>query len=252
MKLKIVSFNIRCANDDNGHSIEERAPRLQRVISSYSPDVMGLQEYRPAWHPYLESSLFEDYEMYCYPRSSNGVKEAVPLLWKKDKFECMKKGTFWLSDTPLVESGGWDEKYNVNRICSYVVLKEKTSGKLFTFMNTHFGFGDRCQTQSAELIYKFSKEISDYPSFVTGDFNMKQDSAGYAVMTKYFTDVNTATVNDMRTTFHGYEPEKHPDSHIDYCFIDEKIRPITQKIMDETVDGKYPSDHFGIYMELEV
>ena len=39
--IKVVSFNIRCANDKNGHSREERAPRLMSAIKSREPDVIG-------------------------------------------------------------------------------------------------------------------------------------------------------------------------------------------------------------------
>ena len=52
--IKVVSFNIRCANDKNGHSREERAPRLMSAIKSREPDVIGIQEYIPMWEPYFE------------------------------------------------------------------------------------------------------------------------------------------------------------------------------------------------------
>lgn len=81
---------------------------------------------------------------------------------------------------------------------------------------------------------------------------MIPDSMGYRTMTEYFTDVNAVTARDMRTTFHGYNPAKNPDEHIDYCFTDKNIEPINQKIIDETVEGKYPSDHYGLYIELDL
>ena len=44
MELKVISFNIRCANDPNGHSIAERAPRLAKVTTPFDADIIGLQE----------------------------------------------------------------------------------------------------------------------------------------------------------------------------------------------------------------
>ena len=117
-------------------------------------------------------------------------------------------------------------------------------------MNTHFGFGDKGQIDSARLIYEYSKKISEYPTFVTGDFNMTPESKGYGEMTKYFTDVNSVTANDRRTTYHGYGTVN--DEHIDYCFINEKIKPISLKLIDELVDGGYASDHYGVYTVLEL
>ena len=119
-------------------------------------------------------------------------------------------------------------------------------------MNLHLGFGDNCQTKSARLVYEYAKKISDLPTFVVGDFNMRPTSKGYPVMTEKFRDVNMLTVKDMRPTYHGYHPEKAPDLPIDFCFIDEKITPISQKVIRDTVDGKYPSDHFGLFNELDI
>lgn len=252
MKLKVISFNVRCANDPDGHSIAERGPRLHKAIMPFTPDLIGVQEFRDAWQEQFDKYFLDEYEFYRVPRDTAQGGESVPILWKKGGFDCLKKGTFWLSDTPEEMSGGWDEKYHKNRICSYVILRDKASGNCFTFMNTHFGFGDNCQMGSAKLIYEYSKKISDYPTFVTGDFNMSPDSAGYAEMVKYFVDVNMVTAKDMSTTYHGYDPEKHPNSHIDFCFIDENVTPISQKIIKDTFNGKYPSDHYGLYVELEI
>lgn len=248
MNLKVVSFNIRCADDKDGHSIAERAPRLKSILDPIDADLIGFQEGRNDWETCLPRDYGNKYEIYLVHR---GDDESAPMMWKKDKFELIKKGVFWLSDTPEEVSKGWDERYNCYRICMYAVLKDKASGEQFCFMNTHYGFGDKCQTDSSDLIYKYSKEISNLPTFITGDFNMCPDSKGYAQMTKYFTDVNAVTLKYTGTTYHGYAPETQ-NSHIDYCFIDNKVTPVSTTLLDQTFDGKYPSDHFGLLFELKI
>lgn len=252
MELKIVSFNIRCANDPDGHSILERAPRLHTVIAPIDPDLIAFQEYRVAWEEPIHRYFGAAYDIFNKYRSLSHDVESAPILWKKDRFDCVKTGYFWLSDTPWKESRGWDEKYDCTRMCEYVILKEKTNGQLFTFMNTHYGFGDKCQIDSTQLLYEYAQKISDYPTFITGDFNLTPSYPAYQRLTSYFTDVNAVTANDLRTTYHGYAPEQHPDSHIDFCFVNDKIKPINQKIIDSTVNGKYPSDHFGLEIDLEI
>lgn len=248
MELKVVSFNIRCCDDKDGHAISERAPRLKKILDTIDADLIGFQEGRNDWEAILPRDYSDKYEIYLVRR---GDDESAPVLWKKDKFELVKKGVFWLSDTPEEVSKGWDELFNCYRICMYAVLKEKSSGEQFCFMNTHYGFGDKCQTDSSDLIYKYSKEISNLPTFITGDFNMYPDSKGYAQMTKYFTDVNAVTLKYTGTTYHGYAPDTK-NSHIDYCFIDEKVTPVSTTLLDQTFDGKYPSDHFGFLFELKI
>jgi len=252
MELNIISFNIRHCNDTGGNSAAERAPRLYEVISRYSPDVMGFQELRPHWEPLLQKYFGGEYEMFNKYRSKTDEPEAAPILWCKDKFDCVKTGYFWLSDTPEIESRGWDEVYNCFRMCEYVILKCKQSSKEFTFMNTHYGFGDNGQIKSADLIYDYSKGISALPTVITGDFNMTPQSLGYRQMTRYFTDVNAATTNDLRPTYHAYHPEIVTDQHIDFCFVNGMVKPIHQKIIDDTIEGKFPSDHFGIFAKLEI
>ena len=250
MKLKVISFNIRCCDDKDGHAISERAPRLDTVTRPYSADVIGFQEYTPKWEEHISKYFGEKYEIFNKYRSTESL-ESAPMLWRKDRFECVKKGYFWHSDTPEVESRGWDV-LPYNRICQYAVLRDKESGEQFTFMNTHFGFGDECHVKSVRLIKEYAKKISDDPVFVTGDFNMNPKSLGYAEMVKDMVDVNAVTARDTRSTFHGYDPSVKRDEHIDFCFINDKVKPLGCKIIDGTVDGKFPSDHFGVYFELEV
>ena len=134
MELKVVSFNIRCCDDNDGHSIVERAPRLKSILDSVDADLIGFQECRNDWETILPRDYADKYELYIVRR---GDDESSPILWKKDKFECLDKGIFWLSDTPEDMSKGWDERFNCYRICMYAVLKDKESGEKFCFMNTH-------------------------------------------------------------------------------------------------------------------
>lgn len=252
MEISIISFNIRCCDDPDGHSIAERAPRLSAITSKYNADIIGFQEYRPVWEGYIAKYYSDEYDMFSKYRSQTFDIEASPILWRKNKFDCIKTGYFWLSDTPEIESRGWDEVYDCHRMCLYAILKDKQNGNCFTVMNTHFGFGDKGQISSTKLVYDYSQKISAFPTFIVGDFNMTPDSVGYAAMVKNFIDVNPRTANDLSSTFHNYQPETVKNQHIDYCFIDKSITPIRQKIITDTIDGKYPSDHYGLYIILDI
>ena len=254
MELKIISFNIRCKDDQNGHSIAERAPRLYEVTKDFDADVIGFQEYRPKWEEHI-AHYFSDYEIFNKYRSETTKDvESAPILWKRDRFECLDRGYFWLSDTPEVESRGWDERFNCFRMCEWVILRCKKTGKTFTFMNTHFGFGDKGQIASAELIHQYSKRISNHPTILVGDFNMSPSAPAYAAITAHFTDANAACENDLSNTFHGYDPEAHEEFtyHIDYCFVNEQVKPLSQTICKTTVDNKFPSDHYGLLIKLKI
>lgn len=202
-------------------------------MTSYDVDIIGFQEFRLAWKPYIDKYFGEHYEMFNKFRNqtTESELESAPILWCRDRFTCLKTGWFWLSDTPEVESRGWDERFNCYRICEYVILRDKANDECVTFMNTHFGFGDAGQVKSAALINKYSEIISDHPTLVVGDFNMQPGSAGYCEMVQRFIDVDEVTVKDRGCTYHGYDPEHPGAEHIDYCFVNNKVIPIHYEII---------------------
>ena len=248
--LRVISFNIRYCDDLNENSIAERAPRLEKILSEYDADIIGFQEYTPKWEKYIDLFFKTNYDMVKIYRSETDF-EATPILWKKDKFVFEKSYHFWLSDTPDTESKGWDEICDCCRMCVCVKLVEKSTGKKINFINTHFGFGDNCQLKSISLINHFCQHITDEPICIVGDFNMQPTSNGYKEMIKYFDDTNSLTAKDYRNTYHGYFLNSIDGLHIDYCFVNKMLYPKSRKLIDKTIDGKFPSDHFGVYIEFE-
>lgn len=252
MELKMISFNILCVDAPNGnevYSLPARAPRVRAVVAPRDPDLIGFQEATPAWLELLSRDYGGEYEIYNVYRGA-ASHESTPIAWKRDKFTCLDKGNFWFSDTPEVESRGWDELYDCPRIFTWARLRENASGREFCFINTHFGFGDGCQTQSARLLMDFAQRMG-CPCVMTGDFNMEIDSAGYRELTRDFTDVNMATVDDRLHTFHGFDPEKYGE-HIDYCFATKDVRPVSFAVLRELVEGNYPSDHHALFAQLTI
>lgn len=246
--MKIISFNIRCADDPDGHSIDERAPRLKTVLEKYNADIVGFQEATPKWMDYLTDYFSAEYEIFNKYRAKSSA-ESTPIMWRKKRFDCIDKGYFWLSDTPDTESKGWDT-IGCYRICLWAKLKDKATNKEFLYLNTHYGFGDYCQTASDRLIIDFVKQQNIKSVVLTGDFNMKPDTAGYAVLSDYFVDVNMRTAADLQDTYHGYLNDT--GEHIDYCFVTPAVKPLSSRRMTESFDGKFPSDHYGIYSEIKI
>lgn len=244
MELNVVSFNVWCHNQPGQNSISSRAPRLKEILTKTDADIIGMQECTPSWLEHLEEDFGSKYEIFNVWRAKHN-HESTPILWKKDKFSCLDKGCFWLSDTPDVESEGWCE-WKCNRICTWAKLQEKATGKIFLFMNTHFGFGDQCQIKSANLMHEYNLKFGDYPTVITGDFNMHPDFPAYKAVTGWYADVNMATDKDMGNTFHGYKQAENLDERIDYCFVDNGFQPISYRRVTDKVWGLYPSDHFGI------
>ncbi len=258
--LKIVDYNIRCANDPNGNSIAERAPRLFAFLEKHDPDIIGFQEAVPEWISYIENgtlqydALIQKYEMRYHWRGADS-KECTPLLWKKDKFELLDEGYYWLSETPDEESKGWGAKHY--RILNWVKLKVKATGKIFIFINTHLQSSDH-GAHSAPLIVDRAKKIGgfiQYPVIITGDFNYAPWSDGYtAFMKEGFLDLNDELGFNNAYTNNGYN--NHADtassnSIKDYIMFggEKYIVPLKYEVLNEMYYDGWISDHRGLYGE---
>ena len=189
-----------------------------------------------------------------------GALMSTTVLWNRKKYECLKTGYFWLSDTPTEYSRSWDNFY---RYCCYVSLKEKATDKCFTCVNVHVGIHQDTQEKSVNVICDYLTKITGYPTIIAGTFNANPSSRAYKLMCEKYIDTNAVTAKDYSVTYHKFEPELWPEDHVDYCFVSQDITPISYKIINDRypqIKGKYPvkyshrypSDHYGIECEIEL
>lgn len=246
MKLKMLSFNIRCANDPDGHSIPERAPRVAELLREHKADIVGFQEYHLRWDASWSIVTDPDYEEMKVDR---GDGEGLVLWWRKDKFRCLQKGHFWFGDDPNSPSTDWDEKYHKPRICAYLVLEDVESKTVFAYLNVHYGFGAAGQIKNAALLQQLAEKLG-YPAVIAGDFNMEPGTPGYAAMAERFTDANAVTSRLAENSYHGYGLKE--GMLLDHCFVTHGVKPLSYALITKTFDGKYPSDHYPVLIEAEL
>ena len=256
--MKIVSFNLHYnRNDRDGHTISQRIERTKEILLPKKADIYIFQECKNDIFLSMQDTFKDDYIAY---NSYLGDFMDTTILWDRKKYECVKTGYFWLSDTPTEYSRSWDNFY---RYCNYVSLKEKATGKCFTCISVHVGIHDDTQQKSVKAICDYTTKITGFPTIIAGTFNAKPDSKAYKSMCEKYVDVNSVTANDWGVTYHKFEPELWRDDHVDYCFVSKDITPISYKMIDDRypqVKGKYPvkylhrypSDHYGIECEIEL
>ena len=160
---KVMTYNIRySAGDRNSadNNWEARRDDLANLVESANPDVAGFQEVLPDQRKWLEAR-FPGYAFVGDGRNADRVNgEASPIAFRKDRFEPMKSGTFWLSETPD-EPGSKSWKAAFPRICSYAVLKDKATGKTFAFANTHTDHrSEEAREKGMLLVIERMKEFS--------------------------------------------------------------------------------------------
>lgn len=251
--MKVMSFNVLCYGDAE-NDIDFRLNKVSTVIGNYKPDTFGLQEAHITWINHICKELPEyDYVGVGREDGKDGG-EFSPVFYLREKFEVIDKGNFWLSETPDKPGLGWDAK--CIRICSYAVLKDKESGKIFTHFNTHLDhIGPIAQIEGAKMVAERGNSYPDYPAFFTGDFNVFPGSEPYnTVIAGGFEDSRKiAKVSDDHYTFHGFEKKIDDVAYkriIDYIFVKD-CTVNSFKVITDKVDGRYPSDHFPIIAEID-
>ena len=248
--MKVMSFNVLCGG--KGKNWWTKRKKLVRdEIAKYDPDTFGLQEAHYRWMNYLCKELGDTYD-YVGVGRDNGKRqgEFSPVFYKKDKYEVIEKGNFWLSETPEIPGKGWDAA--CVRICSYAVLKDKKTGEKFAHFNTHLDHvGDVARSEGAKLIADRADMFKGIPTIVTGDFNVNPQSGAYKTITAAgFEDARTldANANDVKT-YNGFG-ENEPEM-IDFVFVKYGFKVKSCNTLTDKADGRYISDHYPVLAELE-
>lgn len=247
-----MSYNIRLDMASDGENRwDARKDKVASLMKYNGADFIGGQEVQYHQLNYLLKKL----EQYCYigVGRDDGKEggEYSCIFFKKEKFELLASGTFWLSPTPGVPSKGWDAAYN--RICTYGLFKRKASKLKFWIFNTHLDhIGQVARLESVKLIHQKILELNagNYPALLCGDFNSRPTEAPAIYM--YEAMINTrevsSIVNGQVDTWNGFKFHEKPDGCIDYIFIskDKNISVTKFSTLTDSYDLKYPSDHFPV------
>ncbi len=267
--IKVMSYNVKVYDIlqsilESEISYEKRYDRLKTRINEEFPDVIGLQEATRFHIEDFTRDFGEYYEFITYYRQGGfenpiveafGFKndEAMPILFKKDKFELVSHGCYWLSDTPdVVGSSTWGAEHI--RICPYVKLKIIATGKEFVYYNTHLNWGE-AQYKATVLLSELMP--GEDPYFITGDFNLRPDSDNYALWADFMIDTRTSPSNMANSaTSNGFDGPEN-DTIIDYCFVDKThFNLIEHRVLNDDIsrfgEGNFASDHYAIISLFEI
>lgn len=251
-ELKTMSFNVKISGDGL-QSNDLRLPRVIKMIEKHSADSIGVQEADKWWTDSLEEALPQYARVGTYRDDGVSLGESCSIFYLKDKYELVKSGDFWLSETPDTPSKGWDG--GCSRVVTYAVLKDKATGFVYAHFNTHFdNVGAVAKAESVPLLASRIASIApDIPVVLTGDFNSREDSEIYNRLlscglrnTKLM-----AEKYDDCATYHDYNPFVPNTKPIDYIFVNAYCSSVKSSTVDTNmIDLIYPSDHFPIIVEL--
>ena len=282
--LKVMSFNVQT---ENGTQVDFdlRAEMLRDLMDQLQPDSIGMQEVTTGWIYRMDTFAFNaSYAGVGEGRTPGG--EASSIYYRKDKFDLVDHGTFWLSETPD-EAGTYLEASLYPRICTWAHLRDKVTGYEYIHVNTHLDHlggsdGRSLRTAQTRVILEYLKTLPDVPMVMTGDFNQAKTNSEentYAIfknilgqsnftastgekMTGNFSDARAEAKDTVASDAWAsmtsywqeggekYNPAKKPIDYVFYTTGD--FDAMVYRNIHYHRDGIYMSDHLPQYCELHV
>ena len=259
--FRLMTYNIReDVVKDGKNQWKFRKDRVSGLIRYHSPDIFGVQE---ALHHQLADlkEALPSFSFYGVGRDDGKDKgEFSAIFYLSDRYELLKSGTFWLSQTPDTSgSKGWDATFP--RICSWVQLNDRWTSNTFYCFNTHLERdGETARVEGARLLLTRIQEITELstPIILAGDFNTGLDSNVYRTIVEHIPFKNAKSLTE--TPHYGphgskvdFDVTKGVREQIDHIFITPiHFRILKHANLTDSEEMCYPSDHLPVIAELMI
>ncbi len=259
-RITAMSFNVRYDNsEDAPHTWEKRKGLVAQIIKDNEVNILGTQE---TLHHQLQDldSLMPEFAVLGVGREDGKTEGEYSALWyKKDRFELLKDGYFWLSQQPdSIGMKGWDAA--CERIATWAVLKDKQTAKEFFVLNTHLDHvGLEAREKSVYLIKdKLAQLAEGRPFIVMGDFNadpkdnvvltMTDAIAKKTPKTPYYDSRSRAKIKKGEEwTFHDFgEIAEAERPRIDYIFVSKDWEVLLNENIRTDKGEIFGSDHSAV------
>lgn len=270
-RVRALTFNIRYDFKNDGRNRwQNRVDLVAKRILEVKPMVVCLQEDKAHQVDDLKP-LLKRYGFLGRGRNATGSGERCSILFDKKFFKAKSHGDFWLSDTPdKPGSNTWGDKYP--RKVTWALLEAKKGKAQLLVLNTHLpegkdGRAKNLRLKGTEVIRdwllaklgsgKKSRRGAQVGVMIAGDFNAGEGSGPY----KTLTDDAKLRMRDVWTearpsdahpgTFCGFRGLKTRE-RIDWILVGGNVRVARSGKLDQDMGGRWPSDHYPVFAELEV
>ncbi|MBK1440627.1 endonuclease/exonuclease/phosphatase family protein [Parapedobacter sp. ISTM3] len=254
--LNVASYNLRMDTPrDSLNAWPHRKANVKALIQYHDFDIVGTQE---AFIHQINDLLEMPGYAYFGAGRDDGQQggEHSAILYKKDRFEIIDSGNFWLSETPEVPGLGWDATC-CNRICSWVKMTDKNTQRAFYVFNAHFDHqGVVARRESGKLMVAKIKEIAgELPVICTGDFNSTPETEQIKGLSALLNDAYSATKMPPYGpvgTSNGFRFTAPLRNRIDYVLVSDHFEVTKYAVLTDAKDQRYPSDHLPVVATLRL
>jgi endonuclease/exonuclease/phosphatase family metal-dependent hydrolase len=290
--FKVMTFNIKGSYYEDGeNNWSYRAGLNSDLINRFAPDLIGFQEVQQGNIDHYDQTLAGyDYELGAETARENQSGHAYycAIYWKRDRFDCLDQGYFFLNETPDQYALDWG--VTQGRTVNWVKLYDKNIGRRLLHINSHLPHdSEQGRINSAHLIVRCLPPLieDDDVVLMTADFNARayplpqewiahlppaqqalvQNHEHFAYGNDVYRIFQAAGFRDafceaghedqpVKNTFHGLMGDHFPQIgyRIDWILIKDvriSLRVHDATIIQDAQPPLYPSDHYPVMAMLE-
>ncbi|MBT3235561.1 MAG: endonuclease/exonuclease/phosphatase family protein [Bdellovibrionales bacterium] len=252
MKLRVISSNIRFANQSDGaHDWPVRKPILANIINQFAPDLLGTQEGKQLQIQELAASLSP---LILVDQHRKWITERMypSIFINPATVELLDSGDIWLSSTPAV-AGSISFNSAFPRLCTWVKARLIPINQNILYINVHLDhhYEDTRIEQIRVLLeetQKINRELN--PIILSGDFNDPPHKKVWQTVTgknSKLLDPWHYLNNPEESSHHQFKGVNPNGSRIDWIMVDPIFNPISIELDKScSTKGIYPSDHFPL------
>jgi endonuclease/exonuclease/phosphatase family metal-dependent hydrolase len=254
--MNVATWNLRLdLAKDGDNAWPHRVDMVKSLVRYHEFDVFATQEGLPGQVDDL-AQMREFGHVGAGRDDGKNAGEHSTIFYRRARFQLLRSGDFWLSQTPNRPSLGWDATC-CNRITSWAELRDKASGRRFFFFSTHFDHqGEVARRESARLMLAKIRQIAGKaPVICAGDFNSTPDTEQVQTMKSALADAREASASEPygpEGTFNDFKIDSPLDSRIDYIFVSRQVKVLKYAALTDSRNGRFPSDHLPVVVRAEI
>ncbi len=237
-QFRVGTYNIRTSNGDRAttNAWVYRKGDLAALVRKLDLDVVGFQEVKPGQLAFLRKELPKYTASGFFSNEATKRTESTPnpVFFRKERFDLVRDGVFWLSETPDVPlSKSWAT--SEPRVCTWVALKDKASGATLCFANVHTDhLSPLAREKGMELVLNRLEEIAPEGAAVilVGDHNCRENARPAKLAAAKMRDALYATQTPPKgpwRSFTAWRWLEHETPATEALKVDSAIRNATKK-----------------------
>lgn len=254
--LNLATWNVRLNTaQDGANAWPLRKELVKELIRYHEFDVFGTQEALPDQIDDL-AAMQEFAHVGVGRDDGKRAGEHSAIFYRRARFDLLRSGDFWLSQTPDRPSLGWDATC-CKRLASWAELRDRKSGVRFFFFSVHFDHeGVVARRESAKLMVAKMREIAgDAPVVCAGDFNSTPDTEQMLTMRSALGDaylVSETPPYGPVGTWNAFRIDSALDQRIDYIYVSPQVKVLKYAALSDSRNGRFPSDHLPVVVRAQV